>query len=109
MNIHYIKCTNPYFTEVKDGIKNFEVRVNDRNYSKGDIVYLMEYDFNNNRFYGRSIKVEITYVLHLSSKVFDSGSKHCVFSFKTIQHINDFLCTKKGQVEWLQDFSNQYK
>lgn len=44
MSFHNLKCTNPYFQDVWDGKKTFEVRNNDRNFAVNDIICLKEYD-----------------------------------------------------------------
>lgn len=41
---HTLKTIQPYFGEVESGNKNFEVRKDDRNFQKGDILFLQEYD-----------------------------------------------------------------
>lgn len=42
--IHEVKCTQPWFGYACSGVKPFEVRKNDRDYHKGDIIVLKEYD-----------------------------------------------------------------
>jgi hypothetical protein len=42
MKTHELKTINPYFTEVLEGLKNFEVRFNDRDFNVGDEVRLQE-------------------------------------------------------------------
>jgi ParB family chromosome partitioning protein len=39
---HYLKCETKFFEAVKRGEKNFELRKNDRNFKKYDMVYLNE-------------------------------------------------------------------
>lgn len=41
--IHTLKTTEPYFSAVRSGMKNFEVRKNDRPYEVGDILHLKRY------------------------------------------------------------------
>lgn len=40
MKVHHLKTVEPYFTDVYEGNKPFEVRFNDRGYNKGDILVL---------------------------------------------------------------------
>lgn len=40
--IHKLKCIQPYFNEVANGVKDFEVRKDDRNYQVGDRLDLYE-------------------------------------------------------------------
>ena len=39
---HYIQCETQYYQEIERGFKRFELRLNDRGYEKGDLVYLEE-------------------------------------------------------------------
>ena len=41
---HCLKTIQPYFADVENGTKTFEVRKNDRNFKIGDILFLQEYD-----------------------------------------------------------------
>ena len=41
---HCLKKIQPYFADVENGTKTFEVRKNDRNFKNGDILFLQEYD-----------------------------------------------------------------
>lgn len=44
MKTHKVKCWTQLFERVKDGIKPFDVRKNDRDYQAGDILVLEEFD-----------------------------------------------------------------
>ena len=59
--IHTIRIAAMYFDDVANGIKTFELRKNDGDYKVGDILELME--FKGGRNTGRSIKVDIVYML----------------------------------------------
>jgi len=63
MTIHELKTWERYFKEIWNGNKTFEIRVNDRDFKKGDILLLKEYNPAFNLYSGRSISVEITYIL----------------------------------------------
>ena len=58
---HYLKTLPKYFVPIERGIKNFEVRFNDRGYKIGDILHLEE--FADGEFTGRVITKEICYIL----------------------------------------------
>jgi Domain of unknown function (DUF3850) len=61
---HTLKTLNPYFSQVWDGLKAFEVRDTiDRTFQAGDKVILMEYDPKHNSLTYREITVQIDYVL----------------------------------------------
>lgn len=44
MRIHELKITEPYFSDVAFGSKNFEIRKNDRDFKVGDILILRKWD-----------------------------------------------------------------
>lgn len=60
---HRLKSWPICFKAVREGIKPFEVRVDDRNFQPGDFVVLEEWDSDQSRYTGRSIRREITFVL----------------------------------------------
>jgi hypothetical protein len=60
-----LKSTQDYFAYIWNGVKPFEVRINDRNFQAGDIYYIREYEPTFRRYTGRWVMVEITYVLSL--------------------------------------------
>lgn len=62
MAIHDIKTINPFFNDVWTGLKNFEVRKNDRNYKVGDGLHLLEYDIDG-KYTGSFIFCKVKYVL----------------------------------------------
>ena len=59
--VHQIRLAKPYFDDVANGIKTFELRKNDRGYKKGDILEMMEFADGKNT--GRMVKVLVTYIL----------------------------------------------
>lgn len=62
MKVHELKTLNPFFQDVWDGKKDFEVRKNDRNFEIGDRVKLVEYgNIKNER--ARFILKGIKYIL----------------------------------------------
>jgi len=42
-NLHILKTVNPHFQNVWDDLKPFEIRENDRDFKKGDLLLLREY------------------------------------------------------------------
>ena len=59
---HYLKTVNPYFQDVADDKKTFEVRFNDRDFKVGDILHLQEFA-PPETYTGREIRAEIVYML----------------------------------------------
>ena len=58
---HELKILPEYFEAIEKGEKNFEVRFNDRDFAKGDILLLREH--NADGYTGRTITTEVTYLL----------------------------------------------
>lgn len=58
---HELKTNSIYFQRSWNNAKTFEVRLNDRDFQKGDKILLKEYDGTN--YTGREILGEILYVL----------------------------------------------
>jgi ASC-1-like (ASCH) protein len=65
--VYSLKIEPPYFEAVISGEKKFEIRINDRDFRKGDNVVLMEFDLSTG-FTGRSKAIKITYVTSFMQK-----------------------------------------
>ena len=63
MTIHKLKTVNPYFQDIWDAKKLFEVRKNDRDFKVGDKLILCEYDQELDTYSYRNIITTITYIL----------------------------------------------
>lgn len=59
--VHHIKLGASFFEEIERGEKTFELRKNDRDYKKGDILEMMEFKDGKNT--GRTVRVLVTYIL----------------------------------------------
>ena len=84
MKTHRLKTVQPYFERCWQQSKTFEVRKNDRDFQKGDTVYLQEYDAETNLYSGKEIRGTILYVLHEYPAI-EKG--YIVFSFCVDQYI----------------------
>ncbi len=60
---HQLKVWKSVYEPLERGIKNFEVRLNDRQYSESGILHLCEYDRHSETYTGRSCLRRITYIL----------------------------------------------
>ncbi len=58
----YVKLKNIYSKDIELGIKKSELRLNDRDYKVGDILYLQEIN-DKDEFTGKIIMVYITHIL----------------------------------------------
>lgn len=63
MKIHELKIIPKYYQDVKNKIKTFECRFNDRDFKVNDLIILNEYDLSNEKFTGNSLTVKIIYIL----------------------------------------------
>ena len=68
MTIHELKILAKYFKAQKDGIKNFEIRKNDRDYKVGDDLVLLEYNPESKKKTGKLMVVKITYITDYKQK-----------------------------------------
>lgn len=61
--LHYLKIWPQFFKDAKSGVKQFEVRKNDREYEVGDTLILEEFDQEAGRHTGAWVPKEIIYML----------------------------------------------
>lgn len=77
---HDLKIYPKYFEPVIYGRKKFEIRKDDRSFKVGDVVILKEFKFPNG-YTGRSITVEISYILR-NVKDFGLADGYCIFGWE---------------------------
>jgi hypothetical protein len=68
MAIHKLKCVQPFFNDMKDGIKKFDMRKNDRGFQKGDLLIQEEFDPEDveeadKGYSGKAFVVRVDYIL----------------------------------------------
>jgi hypothetical protein len=61
--VHYLKTWTPFFKDAESGIKQFEVRKNDRDYEVGDTLILEDFDPITEKYTGAWVPEKITYKL----------------------------------------------
>lgn len=59
---HELKTWPEYFQAVIDGVKTFEIRLNDRGFKVGDTLWLQEFEVDKNHYTGRHLKATVTYM-----------------------------------------------
>ncbi|TLV02742.1 DUF3850 domain-containing protein [Dyadobacter luticola] len=64
MTTHYLKCLPEHFNRSASGLKNYEIRLNDRNFQIGDRIVLREYDLAENSYLGRELERKIEHILY---------------------------------------------
>lgn len=60
--LHELKIVAPFFRDVKEGKKLWELRYNDRDYQVGDQLLLKEYVASEHRFTGDELLVDVVYI-----------------------------------------------
>lgn len=63
MKTHHLKTWPEYFQAVARGDKRFELRKDDRDFRRGDILILQEYDPNEREYTGKELTFRISYIL----------------------------------------------
>lgn len=63
MKEHELKTWPEYFIPISRGLKNFEIRYNDRNFQVGDILILQEYEPDSEEYTGREITAFVTFMM----------------------------------------------
>lgn len=61
--MHTLKTEQPYFNQLWNGLKKFEVRKNDRDYKLNDLLLLQEYDLEDHSSSGKEILVKVTCIM----------------------------------------------
>lgn len=79
--VHNLKTVNPFFQQVKNRAKRFEIRKNDRDFKKGDFLMLEEYDFEKKQNTGAKQIVLIQEVWQDNVK-FALKQDYCVLAIK---------------------------
>jgi len=85
--IHKLKTHPLYFEKILEGVKNFEIRKNDRDYKICDELILKEYVptafyLSGDRYTGRILHRRIDYILYGGQFGIEEG--YCVMSLSSI-------------------------
>jgi hypothetical protein len=84
MKMHELKTINPYFQDVWNRTKTFEIRKNDREFEEGDFLWLREYVPRDNSYTGRELTCLVKYLL--TSERFEGLTRgYCAMSIVVIQ------------------------
>ena len=60
---HLLKCWPEYFQSIKDGVKRFEYRLNDRSFKVHDVLELAEWTPELQAYTGRRLYCRVDYIL----------------------------------------------
>lgn len=83
--IHAIKIQPPYFDDVISGKKQFEIRLNDREYQEGDYLALNEWKQTSSvggHYTGRSCLVYVDYILYGAGLGIGLDEDYCIMGIK---------------------------
>lgn len=72
---HKVKISPKWFEDVKSGLKNFEIRKNDRDYQIGDYITLREWD--RGKYTGRQITRKIQYI-YQGDGTYGLSDEYCI-------------------------------
>lgn len=64
MITHKLKTINPYFEQMWQGVKMFDIRLNDRNFQPGDLIEFYEYNAQTDLYLNRSIITKIEKIIN---------------------------------------------
>lgn len=87
MPTHALKTVNPFFKDVVEGKKTFEVRKADRNFSPGDRLLLQEWDNENGQYTGEEWTGRITYIMREETGFTKKG--YVIFGITELDIYND--------------------
>lgn len=84
MKVHTLKTWPGVFAEVLNGDKTFEYRLNDRDFSIGDVLFLTLYDDENDKLHENIyIRRRVTSILR--GPDFGVPEGYCVMSIKEVK------------------------
>lgn len=86
MKTHYLKTWTEPFQAVKDGVKTWEYRLNDRDFQVDNVVILEEGSLINNFWIptGEQIKAKVSYILY--GGAFGIPENYCIMSLIDVEH-----------------------
>lgn len=79
---HNLKIWPEYFKQSQLGYKNFELRLNDRDFRIGDILLLREWDPEIKEYTSEYLIREITYILR--GPILGLASEYCILGLRSV-------------------------
>jgi hypothetical protein len=99
ITVHELKCWPEYFQQVKTGAKNFELRLNDRDYKTGDILHLKEWNLKGynsvspnelvGEYTGDELRVKVKYIFHSAASAgysFGLLGGYCIMAIELLDN-----------------------
>lgn len=82
---HVVKCWPEFFAAIKDGVKTFDLRRDDRDYQVGDDMVQEEYRGGTGEYTGRELRCKITFIARgYSFEKFGLAPGFCCLAIKLI-------------------------
>lgn len=81
MKIHELKTIPPYYQAVEEGLKNWDLRKDDRDFKVGEFVRLKEYDPVKKVYSGHYLIFRISYILRNAPK-FGLKEGYCILTLE---------------------------
>lgn len=85
MKIHELKCWPRYFIDTSLGLKNFELRKNDRDFHINDILVLYEWNNETSLYTGRYLLARIDYILEDTPCNFGLVEGYCIMKITLME------------------------
>lgn len=98
--IHYLKIKEEYYQAIKDGLKTFELRRNDRNYHVGDLIIFKRIVYSRGEVLTKgSEMLDIYKIDYILKNVPEYGldNDYCILSISKC-----FQCEKETNVEFFE-------
>lgn len=101
MRTHILKIREPYFTDILEGLKTFEIRKNDRDFEVGDFLKLQLYPYINDKTKPKELLVKITYILK-DIPEYGLDKDYCILGLKLLDWSFDYT----GIVRFADELTN---
>lgn len=104
---HTLKIWQPYFDQVKAGLKTFELRRADRAFAAGDTLLLREYNPQTDSYTGNQVTVDVLDVLYgiAASTPFGTG-EFCIMSIRLAGQHTFTMPTREQVMQLATDIHN---
>lgn len=83
MQTHELKCENPYFSDMWIGDKDFDIRLDDRGFQKGDLLWQREFSPAHG-YSGRELIQVVRYIIP-AGLLPGLTPEYCAMGVKTLQ------------------------
>lgn len=106
-----IKCFPKYFDALVDGLKNFEVRKNDRDYKVGDSLLIREYDSEKKSYTGYELYAPVIYILE-NDESFTGLAEGFIVLGLNVNVLNsqrEYLKRKRDEMAFLESLDDTFE